>query len=456
MVKKIVPNRFHNPDDQLERPGLLMINYYFPPVKVVGAIRTKDFYTEASKYFYTVKVITTSNLHIFQKEPDNLPNVNPAEIKSVDFRYLLHWFYGKNVLTFSYQKKKHPFKQWLIRVLNSFPFNILINDGGLIYQWLAFRKAVKIIRESNITHVYTSFKPYSDHMVAYWLKRRFPTLIWIADFRDLQTDPNIKKVILPQFQHWVNRMILKKADVLTAVSQQYADFLIRYNPSVFRLRNGIQQLAKRQAKTGSEKFTIVYTGTVYPELQNASLLFQALQQLIKEQKLKENTIKVKVVGKNLEIWKEWAAMHQAEFLLELVKEVSHREAIHIQQQSELNLLLSWSSDKLGGVLTRKLYEYLSSQNPIVTIINGTRDREFENLFEQTNAGVVFYNNNEALESLKNFIYQLYKEWEETGWVNWSMNKSALEALKWENEMASFMEGLSLSPLHLEHKNLSLS
>jgi hypothetical protein len=69
---------------------------------------------------------------------------------------------------------------------------------------------------------------------------------------------------------------------------------------------------------------------------------------------------------------------------------------------------------LSGVFTGKLYEYLESGNPILVIIKGARDHEFEKFVSATSAGVILYDPSENLQPIQEFIIKLYNYWRDTG------------------------------------------
>jgi hypothetical protein len=420
-----------------------MINYYCPPVKAVGAVRVANLYRHARDYFNQVYMLTTSNQTIFQQEEASFPYESVDYIPTLDFRRILS-FFRKNVTYFSSQKKKHPIKKFIIRLIDSFPLNLLIGDGGLLYILAGYRKAANLVKKEGITHIFSSFRPYSDHAIAYLLKRRFPHLYWIADFRDVQVDPNRKNVLLPSFQHWCNRQILKKADLLTSVSKGYTRYLSRYNDRVFCLYNGIE--AKNEIsrdQTPFSKFTLAYTGTVYPELQDPGILLEALRELITEGKIPEEEVQLVLAGRDGEVWQEWVDQHHVSGLLVDLGTLSRAEALGVQHRSHINLLLSWSSAELQGVLTGKLYEYLQHGHPILAVINGVRDEEFEELFDRFQAGRIAYNRRADLDQVKAFILDAFLEWKKSGKVTSRLKRKEMEAFYWPSLMETLINRIGL-------------
>ncbi len=427
-----------------KQASLLMINYYFPPVKAVGAVRIGNFYKHALDYFQNIQVLTTSNQEIFQQESESPEFESVNFIPTFDFRRLLS-FFQKNVTYFSSQKKKHPLKKLIIRLIDSFPLNILIGDGGLIYILMGYLKARKLIKEQGITHIFSSFRPYSDHIIAYLLKLEFAHLFWIADFRDVQVDPNRKNILFPSFQHWCNKKILKKADLITSVSKGYTQYLSRYNPNTYCLNNGIGHLQTSKSEQNPfSKFTISYTGSIYPELQNPNILFKALKELIDEEKIPEHEVQFILAGRDQEVWKHWLQQYGLGKILNDQGSVPRSQALKIQVKSHINLLLSWSSSQLKGVLTGKLYEYLNAGHPILCIINGLEDPEFEELFEEFQAGMITYNKDSELQILKDFLHSNFTYWKTNNIIPQFENYQGLERLQWAKLMEHLMYECQIS------------
>ena len=149
------------------------------------------------------------------------PKIIVKESFTLDYRRIIAWVTGRNEKAgaqFSEQTKESLFIAWLIKLQRSFPFNIFLAEGSFFYILISYRKAVNIIRQQDVNVVFSSFMPYADHIIAWMLKRKFPQLIWIADYRDLHVEPIYKNVLWPDFQKKVEKLILNKADVVTTVS----------------------------------------------------------------------------------------------------------------------------------------------------------------------------------------------------------------------------------------------
>lgn len=415
--------------------GILQIAYYFPPIKTVGTLRNARFCELAPQYWSNVQVITTAHASIFDQEAMSVGDARVHRIPSFDFRWLIWRFSQKNTTHFSVSLKKKPGIGPLRRALDSFPLNVLIGDGGIFYIARGYRKAIKLIRQGKISHIFSSFRPMSDHFLAFLLARRFPHLIWIADFRDIPVDPRLKNVFFPWLQHWILKWIVQRARVLTTVSEGLAQHLReQYNRPVEVLYNApLTQQAQVQNIPVLEKFSILYTGALYPGLQSAVPLFWALQRLVQSEAIPAAKLQIVVCGKDGAIWREWARAHQMEDILKDLGQLPHAQVLELQHASQLNLLLSWNSPELMGIVTSKLFEYLQAQQPILALVNGSVEPELEKLLEMyaRHSLIVRQPWADAADKLEQFLFLLYQHWVQKQAFFPPMAKT----MSWETEMA---------------------
>ena len=185
-----------------------MLCYYYPPIKSMGVMRSYSLSHAWLNYFDSVSVITTDNNKRLESEIFSIDDrIEINAVPTFDYRTITSYFSNKS--HYSESGKSSWFGKLAVKLLNSFPFNLWIGEGGALYGRNVYRAAVQKIKTENIGFVYSSFRPYSDHHVASRLKRRFPQLIWLADFRDIHVDVLKNNVVFPSYQHRMNRNILK-------------------------------------------------------------------------------------------------------------------------------------------------------------------------------------------------------------------------------------------------------
>ena len=421
---------------------ILICSYYFPPTKTVATVRVFNFHLEAQKHFKEVFGLTTSNRQLFPKDHFPLDDKNTTEVWTYDLRTFLDKKDNTSI-TINQSKKESRFGKFMIKLAYTFPFNFVLADGGPTYILGGFFKGKKLVHDNKIEVIFSTFKPYSNHLICYLLKRWNPQLIWIADFRDLHVDEMRDNVYFPKLQHWFNRQILKKANVLTTVSKGLTKNLSEYHDKVYVLRNSIPSSKTLKPETVPlfPKFTISYTGSIYANLRSAELLFKALENLISQGKIDDEKIQITYAGTEQGIWQKWGT----DFNLQKIN-ISHgivpmEKAKSIQQKSHINLLLSWASENQQGILTAKFYEYLAAQNPILLIIKGSKDFEFEKIFDELQAGVVAYDNADCQKMVEDFILKYYQEWLETGTITRSIKTNELQKFHWDYQMEEFLNYL---------------
>lgn len=416
----------------MPKAGILQIAYYFPPIKAVGTLRNARFAQSAQLHWSKVYVLTTSHTPVFDTETGQITDATILRVPSFDFRWLIWFLRRKKATHFSPQLKQQPGVSWIRRALDSFPLNIIVGDGGFFYLLIGYWRAAALIKKGEISHLYSSFRPMSDHFLAYLLVRRFPFLVWVADFRDPAVDPLSQNVWWPAFQHWVMRKLLSRAQKLTTVSEGLAEYLRTHygRPVQVILNAPMRQQGLEVQAQNFEQFTIVYTGSLYPQQQSAEPLFQAIKTLLEDGALKESELKVVVCGKDGALWQSWAIEFGLANMLEDRGMLSHAESLSLQHGAHLNLLLSWNSPGLQGILSAKVFEYLQAKRPILAIVNGSTDLELENLINTYSPGSLVVYPDQSLHALTRFLQKEYQDWQQ-GKKNYL---SLPDAPSWENEI----------------------
>ena len=424
--------------------NLLIIAYFFQPTNVIASVRLFHFYRESKKYFDWITVISCSNRHLIKKDDSlKLKDVDLYEVPAFDWRRLILLKSEDNDPTFSSTLKKNSIVRWGRQLVEGFPLNIIIGDGGLFYILSIYRQACKIIRRNNITHIFSSYRPYSDHLIAHLLKRRFPHLFWIADFRDLHVDPLRKNVLWPAFQRWCNRRILRRADLVTTVSEGLKQHLKELAPRVYVLRNGMGAVTDRSVPVEeSDQFTVVYTGALYEGQRDPAPLFIAISELVNKKCLDPSKISLMYAGPDGQAWLQSARQAGIEYAVSSLGVISRQEALQLQCRAHLNLLLTWASPGIGGVLTGKLFEYLQAGRPILALVNGSRDPELEEILGHWQENGVFYSEGPELPAmLEQFLLRHYRIWEGTEKEIIPLDRNYLEQFSWPHQMRKLMDVL---------------
>jgi len=399
----------------------LFFLYYYPPVPGTAAKRNGRISKAITEKAQSTHIFTASQI---PEDQSIQRNSKVTTIAAFDYRNILRRNTKDGALPENV--KQHAAAQWMIRLINSFPFNIVAGEGGLIYFYNLLRKGSKAIREGHITHLYSSYRPFADHYAAFLLKKKHPEVFWIADFRDLIIDPHYNHILFAGNHHTFFSKIFRKADLLTTVSDGLAVHLRAYNQNVITLRNGIEgDIAKPQSVSVS-RFTIAYTGSMFLDKRNAAPIFQALQGLLQDAVIDGRDIRILYAGKDGNFWKQVAEEYRLESLLEDRGIVSADEAQRIQHDACINVLLTVSSDQLQGVLTGKMIEYFQSGSPVLGIIVGQNDPELQSILSELEIGASFSDQPSDVEHIKSFILREYLHWKNTGMNRKPVNVDVLK------------------------------
>ena len=400
-------------ESKIKSSTCIFISYYFPPIKSVGVIRNFHLAQIFHKIFTDLYILTTSNQQILPKEEADLSSFNSIElINTIDYRTIIQRFYTKNKNThYPESVKQNKLIQWLIKANESLPFNLFVGEGGLLYLIDGYSKAKKIIKRTNTkTFVITSFRPTANVLIGFLLKVNYPHIIWINSFQDAPYDPIRKNTIIPNLQNYLWRKMLKQSNLNITTSQGVKNSIDSLNNDTITFENGAD--FRENLTHSSEQFTISYTGSLYHDLRDPSLLFEALTHLVFSEKIQVNKLKIIYMGKDIAKWKSFCDTYPLLFNAFSIENISERNySLEIQQKSHINLMLTWSEGSQGGTIPAKLYEYIGAGNYIISLVKGVENSDLSHLLTILQIGSVYqYGKTDDLEKLKSELLNLYTLW----------------------------------------------
>lgn len=381
--------------------SILLINYLFGDSVGTGSVRSTKFSESFVNHFDNVHVITQKDC----KSHDGviISPINIDSLKEKAKRKDQHQVVNE-------ETKKTIWYGLLSKLMASFPTNLLLAEISIFYIQKAVKIASELIEKENIGYIFSSMQPYGDHYIAYLLKKKYPHLKWIADFRDLYIEPVYDSVYLPKWQRKIEQKILDQADVVTTVSEGLVQHLKDYNRPTYSVMRG---MSMREDLPFYDRFTISYTGSLFQNFRDPRPLFLVIQELVSNGDMDVNDLQIIYAGKDQNVFSEWIDQHNLEGVFTGLGLITRQDAQTIQSKSHINLLLTSSTPEWQGVLTGKVFEYIESGNATLCLINGVKDLEFENLFQELNAGVVTYSPELHPNKMRDFVLDNYKEWKKT-------------------------------------------
>lgn len=255
------------------------------------------------------------------------------------------------------------------------------------------------ISSNDIETVISSGPPHSLHLIGLNLKQRLD-IRWIADFRDPWTTIGYHKKL--KLLPWGKRKhlkleskVLNTADeIIVTGNRTKFEFKAKTDRPIKVITNGYDVEPLTETTIDNE-FSISHIGSLLSD-RNPILLWEALHEMVKEDKIFDSLLKINLVGVvSKEILKSLEENDLIHFT-NIKGYVPHGDAIKYQKQSQLLLLIEIDSEETKCIVPGKLFEYMVSNRPILAI--GPEGSDVENIIKSTNTGMYFnYSEKEALK-----------------------------------------------------------
>jgi glycosyltransferase involved in cell wall biosynthesis len=151
------------------------------------------------------------------------------------------------------------------------------------------------------------------------------------------------------------------------------------------------------------KFTISHIGSLLSK-RNPENLWQVLTDLVKENLEFAKDFQLRLVGVVGEDILDYLKKIFSSNHIDYVGYVSHKESVVFQKKSQVLLLIEIDSEDTKCIIPGKLFEYMVSGRPIISI--GPKDTDVEKILKETNTGNYF--NYDDYETLKRIILEHYR------------------------------------------------
>jgi len=387
---------------------VLIITYYWPPAGGSGVQRWLKFVKYLQNFDVEPIVYTVDNAN-YPKEDKTLLQEVPTNIKILkqpiwEPTNLLFW------------KKKEAQKSDVSNAVNNgflsfIRGNFFIPDPKIFWVNSSVKFLHQYLKENKVDVVISTGPPHSMHLIAQKLKQK-TNIKWIADFRDpwsnLYYNEEFKQLSFAKKKNEkLENSVFKNADCILTVSNSLKKEFDQKATRVEVITNGFDdEVVTNTLITLDEKFSISYIGLL-PKQSNPKLLFKVLSTLCAEDTDFKANLKLNFIGDISEDVKKEIINYNLLENTNFIGYVSHKEAIAYQRKAQVLLLLIPNVAKSGGILTGKLFEYLTAKRPILAM--GPETGDLSEILKNTSSGVVVDFDNEAkLTSEIRNLYQQYK------------------------------------------------
>lgn len=292
----------------------------------------------------------------------------------------------------------------LSRMLSLYQHATNIPDSAIGWLFPALRSARAVTRNWQPDIVFASAPPFTTLIAGRMIAHRTGAPL-VVEYRDRWLeDPYGHEA--PRFRRWIEGRIeewcARQAKSIVTVSEPWAeDYRARWGKPVAVCYNGFDpdDVATLDGiePTVSDKLTILYTGIIYPERRDPTPLFEALALLGDDRR----DIEVKFYGSNVDQLDSMIAGTGQQDIVTLCAGVPFREAILLQREADVLLLLQWNNPLEAGNVPGKLFEYLAARRPVLGI--GYEQGVPAHILRERGAGRVLNEPEEIAAHLKSLL-----------------------------------------------------
>jgi glycosyltransferase involved in cell wall biosynthesis len=375
---------------------VLIISYAFPPLAEVGALRIARFCRYLPSCGIRPIVVAPGQQHINCDDSVPLPSGLRVERTRVVTTPLDLYGRLKTRTRFKdagisaqdrgVDSSVGPIKRQLLALLQ-------IPDSYWGWYWPALHAAERIIEREPIAVIFSSAPPWTAHLVARRLKKKY-RIPWVADFRDPWTLAPYQKRV-PTWRKAVDRRLERsfvcRADLVISVTDDMRQAFVRQYPTMpaakfVTLTNGFDDLtpfpSAKEAKGG--KKLLLHLGSLYAG-RRIDTFCKAVQDLVSAGKLNPRSFKILFLGDNDTSLVAGAYEAAPELIqskcIEFQNQISWQRAQEILGTADV-LLLFQGGHRLQ--IPAKFYEYLKTGKPILAV---AEQGALTNLIEDTSSGV---------------------------------------------------------------------
>lgn len=295
---------------------------------------------------------------------------------------------------------------------------LICPDGEYFWYYFNRKKVSDIIREENVEYIYSTSYPYSSHLLGLYLKKIFPHIRWITDFRDEWTNnPYYADDFFKKLKYKKERKqelaVTDRCDFLITNSQFMLNNFIKDAPRLKTrstyIPNGYDEYdfkGLKNEKNGGEKFVITHTGSLYGK-RNLTEFLEGLKLAIENKDIDKEDLEIRLVGNiNKDVIEEYENQYDLVGKIKIFGYMEHRKSIQMLYNSDILLLIIGKVQGAENFYSGKIFEYIRADRPILGIV--PEKGAAAQVIEETNTGIVVDPDN--IVGIKEALTSYYKQW----------------------------------------------
>lgn len=428
---------------------VLFVCNYFAPDNTIAAIRISKFAKYLMKYGIEVDCITEKKENCPEDEllKDDVHGIdiiyasNSAVFLMFEqiFKNFIAPFKMKRFSNLSNRKRINPKTghiefypyETAYPVLGSMEYLV-----GQMKQLDLYRSVKKYIKKiDDYDYLITSYGDSFSYFVGKYYHKCHKKTIWIFDIRDAIYRYKFTPPYVSLIPKCYEKYIWKNANGIIGVSKGICRRVpMKNRKKVYCITNGYDWADRKDSngeKIACDKLVFTFTGSMYGGMRDLSVFFRAVADLIEKKAVVLDNIEFHFAGNisAYEIFQSQAAKYELDSCCVNHGKLSRQDAMDLQIRSDILLSPSYDYESNeGGVITGKIFEYMTSGCPVIAIITGDiKNSELANIVRRTNIGIAYEASHHKCdyEQLLQYIVQQYKEKLQSGKVQYEPNKEEL-------------------------------
>lgn len=378
----------------VNKPKLLLITYYWPPAGGAGVQRWLKMSRYLAKHF-EISVFSPENAD-YPIIDESLNQEIPENTLNLQNKIWEPYAWAEKLSPKSQNFKKGNLKSKKKKSLTAnfllwIRANYFIPDARMFWIPSSVKFLKKYLEKNTFDAVISTGPPHSTHLIALALKKTYPNLVWLADFRDPWTQidyfeqlPFTSKSI-KKHQKLENE-VLKKADIVTSVSPSWAKGLENLGAEkVEVVYNGFDEedfSIKFPKPLKNSLPEITYVGSLNND-RNPNFLWESLDDFLA--KNPAQVFKLKFIGNIAEETKQKIlSLKKLKEKTVFLDYMPHEQVIEHLHRATILLLLMNDTPNIQGIVPGKFFEYLAAERPILAI--GKQQTDLDLILKQTQSG----------------------------------------------------------------------
>jgi glycosyltransferase involved in cell wall biosynthesis len=274
--------------------------------------------------------------------------------------------------------------------------NFFIPDPKIFWTNRSLNFIKEYMALNDIDTIITTGPPHSMHLLGQKIKNS-TNVKWIADFRDPWT--NIwyhKKFYFSKSTLAKHKLleigVLNDADHVVVTSntlnEEYSNLT---KTSISTITNGFDYSNDNEVVL-DKKFTISHIGSILSD-RNHEMLWRVLSKVLKEVKGLKDSFSLNLIGNVSDEVRHSVKEFSLDNYVKYIGHIPYSDTNKYLKKSQILLLIQTNRDESNSIIPAKLFEYLNSNRPIVSISN---NKDVKSIIEETEVGYNF-NYNEEVE-----------------------------------------------------------